>query len=385
MKFDIVFEGGGAKGLAHVGAMEAFDTEKYQIGRLVGTSAGAMTAGLLAAGFTTEELREAAQEKLPDGRPVFAAFMEVPESFSRKTVENSFLNSMLKAIDWWFIPKWIQKSIDDRIMAELMKSTHFKEAFSFVERGGLYSGDAMYQFLHDKLDSKSGLGKATFAEFNEQTNADLTVIASDTEGNRELTLNHRTSPKCPVAWAIRMSMNLPFVWQEVLWKAEWGPYRGDDISGHTIVDGGMISNFPLNLLVSDDRAVEEVMGTLSGNEVFGLILNSDNEVPQAPPRSLKTDGHKDNLLDRSKVIRRVERLIDTITTARDKFIITAHEDLVCNLPVKGYGTTEFNMSPERIQALINGGRDAATDYFDKRFPNEPEVAPAATLKTQGNL
>ena len=50
--FDLVFEGGGAKGIAFVGALEILQQNNHSWRRLVGTSAGAITATLCAAGYT---------------------------------------------------------------------------------------------------------------------------------------------------------------------------------------------------------------------------------------------------------------------------------------------------------------------------------------------
>ena len=48
---DLVFEGGGAKGMVFVGALEElFRDGTRRAGRLLGTSAGAITAVTLAAG-----------------------------------------------------------------------------------------------------------------------------------------------------------------------------------------------------------------------------------------------------------------------------------------------------------------------------------------------
>jgi NTE family protein len=76
--FDMVFEGGGAKGIAFVGALEAFIAAGRTPGRLIGTSAGAITATLLAAKFTPAELRAAVTERLSDGKPRFSTFMDKP-------------------------------------------------------------------------------------------------------------------------------------------------------------------------------------------------------------------------------------------------------------------------------------------------------------------
>ena len=52
MQYDLVLEGGGAKGMAFVGAMREFEAAGHTIGRIIGSSAGAITAVSLAAGYT---------------------------------------------------------------------------------------------------------------------------------------------------------------------------------------------------------------------------------------------------------------------------------------------------------------------------------------------
>ena len=75
--FDLVFEGGGAKGSVFVGALEVFFAAGHKTGRLVGTSAGAITAALLAAGYTPAEMLAAVTEQR-NGKPRFAEFMDQP-------------------------------------------------------------------------------------------------------------------------------------------------------------------------------------------------------------------------------------------------------------------------------------------------------------------
>ena len=77
-------------------------------------------------------------------------------------------------------------------------------------------------------------------------------MAADTTDSRMLVLNHRTAPDLPVVYAARMSMSVPLLWQEVIWQPEWGKYNGRDLTGHTIVDGGLLSNFPIELYLSGD-------------------------------------------------------------------------------------------------------------------------------------
>lgn len=57
MKIDGVFEGGGVRGIAHVGAICALAEKGYEWERVAGTSAGAIIAALLAAGYSCSELK----------------------------------------------------------------------------------------------------------------------------------------------------------------------------------------------------------------------------------------------------------------------------------------------------------------------------------------
>ncbi len=71
-------------------------------------------------------------------------------------------------------------------------------------------------------------------------------------------------------------MDCPFAWPEVIWRAEWGTYRGRDLSGHRVVDGGLLSNFPIKLLVSSDDYIDEIMGAGSASEnVIGFLVDED--------------------------------------------------------------------------------------------------------------
>lgn len=56
MKYDLIFEGGGAKGMVLVGAYEEFVRRGHTAGQLLGTLAGAITATLVAAGYTPAEI-----------------------------------------------------------------------------------------------------------------------------------------------------------------------------------------------------------------------------------------------------------------------------------------------------------------------------------------
>ncbi len=373
-EFDLVFEGGGAKGSVFVGAIEEFKRRGHTARRFVGTSAGAITATLMAAGYDAAAMRAATTEKLPNGKPRFSSFMDIASTFSMEDIKDSLTYTIFREVDIPFLPGPIEEKIDKWLFGHLMKIDAYREIFSFVERGGLYAGDAFLAWLREKLDARvSGLGNQNFRNFSELDNSDLTVVASDTTSHDMLILNSRTAPECPVVWAVRMSMSIPFLWQEVRWQKEWGAYRGMDITGHTIVDGGVLSNFPIYYLTSRDDEVKAVMGPTDPDAApnLGLLIDETIDVPDAPPKE-ENKGSLDpaegllNNVTRLKTVQRITKILDTLTDAHDRAAIAAHATEVCRLPAKGFGTTEFDMTDVRLEALINAGKEAMKRHLDGR-------------------
>jgi NTE family protein len=177
-----------------------------------------------------------------------------------------------------------------------------------------------------------------------------------------LVLNHRTSPDLPLAWAVRMSMSVPLLWQSVVWQAAWGTYRGRDMAGHEIVDGGLLSNFPIELFVSRDESVTNVMGPKKSERVIGMLIDETIQVPgvkvetKVAARLGPADLH---------TVQRLSNLMNTTLSARDKWVIDSFQKLVVRLPAKGYGTTEFNMPEEKQILLVDAGKAAMQAYFDQ--------------------
>ncbi|MEI3186591.1 MAG: patatin-like phospholipase family protein [Lachnospiraceae bacterium] len=52
-----VFEGGGVRGIAHVGAACEMEQEGYRFESVAGSSAGAVVAALIASGYECRELK----------------------------------------------------------------------------------------------------------------------------------------------------------------------------------------------------------------------------------------------------------------------------------------------------------------------------------------
>ena len=63
MLIDGVFAGGGLKGFALVGAYQELEEKGYRFKRVAGTSAGAIIASFIAAGYSGKEIEQMMQEE----------------------------------------------------------------------------------------------------------------------------------------------------------------------------------------------------------------------------------------------------------------------------------------------------------------------------------
>ncbi len=80
-------------------------------------------------------------------------------------------------------------------------------------------------------------------------------------------------------------MSIPLVWNEVIWDAKWGAYQGRNITNHAIVDGGLLSNFPIELFISDAPQVTRLMGPKQDNPILGFLIDESQLVQRAPVRA----------------------------------------------------------------------------------------------------
>jgi NTE family protein len=352
--FDLVFEGGGAKGSVFVGALEAFYAGAHRHRRLVGTSAGAITATLLAAQFTTDEMLEAINEQV-DGVPRFSMFMDTPSVAELEPQVKLFLQA---DGHYGFRDLAFEKALN----VVLRHSSEFRKLFAFSQFGGLYSGLAFVSWLGEKLKQKQLDGGLTLKQLFDTTGRHLTLVATDVTESQLLVLNHLTAPGVPVVWAARMSMSIPFVWGEVTWKEEWGLYDDQVKTGNTVVDGGLLSNFPIDLVACNDDRTKRLMGPVPDDDdhvgVLGLLIDEDLDVEDV---TIADEEHH-----KSSSLRRVQRLMDTMRKGHDNALIGQYANSICRLPAKGYGTTEFGMPEKKLKCLVDAGRKAMDAFLKGR-------------------
>lgn len=217
MLIDGVFSGGGIKGFAYVGALQVLEEHDYQFKRVAGTSAGAILACFIAAGYTASEIEE-----------------------------------ILDELD--------MKSLLDPPMPA--RTLPFLKWLNLYFRLGLYKGKALEKWFYKKLAAK---GVVTF---NDLPNGCLKLVASDLTNGRMIVIPDDLATygvnwrKFSVAKALRMSCGIPFFFE---------PIKLNDEKGESIfVDGGVLSNFPLWIFDNGNKE----------RPLIGLKLsNPSEEVP----------------------------------------------------------------------------------------------------------
>jgi NTE family protein len=151
MKYDIVFEGGGAKGFGFIGALKAFEEHGHETGRLIGTSAAAIVATLLAAGYSPDRMRQLIVEKaIIDGKEKLrlAAFLDAPDA---KQFRDEDLNDSELARFFRHYPELGPAGgISQHLLLKIPLYAHL---FSLLEFGGWYVGESFVSCLREKLDT----------------------------------------------------------------------------------------------------------------------------------------------------------------------------------------------------------------------------------------
>ncbi|WP_066047117.1 patatin-like phospholipase family protein [Robertmurraya korlensis] len=291
MYIDGVFSGGGIKGIALVGAYEAIEKKGFRFKRVAGTSAGSIIASLIAAGYTSKEVYELIDEldlkTFLDTRPSYLPFR----------------------VTKWILLYW---------------------------RLGIYKGQRLEEWLAEKLALK---GVRTFADLQPQA---LRVVASDLSNGRLIILPddlpyYGINPNSfSVAKAIRMSCSLPYFFEPVKIK--------HDHTTSTIVDGGVLSNFPMWLF--DSENVKKI------RPVLGIKLS--HSMQDRPIKQI------------TNAIKLYEALFETMKDAHDsRYISRKHERNIIFIPTEGVLTTEFELTEEKKQILFDLGKERASQFFAK--------------------
>lgn len=289
MKVDLVFEGGGIKGLAFVGSVCCLEDHGYEFERCAGTSSGSIIAALLSAGYTGNELK------------------------------NIILNT------------------DFGQFIENNKYNTLESSFRLISQNGIYKNSYVYEWLTELLSKKN---KLKFKDMYLNEKSKLKIIASDITKKDIIILpndlvNYDIDPmEFDIAKAVQMSTSIPFYFQPVKLEHKNG--------FNFIVDGGLLSNFPIWIF-----DVERIPRW----PTFGFNLINDEQ-------SYTSQGDKDI----------ISFTIDTITTVlnRNENIYVREKDSVrtINIPTLGVKTTDFYISKELILKLFDEAYKSTENFLN---------------------
>ncbi len=362
MLFDLVFEGGGVRGVAFIGALEAFFDEGHAFGRVMGASVGGLTAALLAAGHDMQSLRGQIFN-FDTGRLTAADVITPREPFTQQEMDASASRRLLRDIDFPFIPNALEESADALLARRLMNDEHLRPFFSMLEQASIYSDAQWLDWLAGSLNAHAGgedWASMGLAEFYRRTGRSLTIIASDITAATMLVLNYSTAPELPLKWAVRMTTSVPFLFPPVDWRSEWGMYRGRRVEGHVIVDGAVLSQFPIELFLSSSPEIEAIMGQRdAGDNVLGFLLDETQAVPgvsTAETPLAQRLGKIPGLAFGSMLLRTLLASSSTLQTSP----VATH---VIRLPVMGIDPYGFAVEREKLIPVINQAYNATRDFL----------------------
>jgi len=311
---DAVFEGGGVKGIGLVGGVCGIESAGYTFRNVAGTSAGSIVASLLGVGYTGAEI---------------------------KTEMMKLDFKKLQGEDW------------------LTDMGVFGKMAKLIWKNGIYNADYLETWLEGLYKRK---GKTRFGDIRNpaaskrQPAYKFQAVASDLSSTRMLILPRDLTSfgidpdGFAIARAVRMSISIPVFYE---------PYILTDGDGrkHVVVDGGLLSNYPMWLM--DSRAPNPDCPT------FGFKFCS------ASSGEPETDG---DYIAVNQLPGLLKALVRTGLDAHDNYYISVSKgDFSRTVPIsteimrngkpENINTVNFNIKPEEQEALFNNGLRAAKTFI----------------------
>jgi NTE family protein len=305
---DLVLEGGGVKGIALVGAFSVLEERGYRIRRVAGTSAGSIVGALIAAGMSSAEMRE-----------------------EMRTLDYS---------------RFQDESMLDKVPL-------VGKPLSLLTQLGVYQGDYAHAWVQRLLQRK---GVRTFDDLPYEDPDDasdavaqryrLVVMTSDVSQGclRRLPWDY-VRYGCPpgeqaVADAVRASMSIPFFFKPVVLRdRETGAQS-------TLVDGGMLSNFPVDVF--------DARGRRPRWPTFGIKLSARSTASKAAVRDV--DGP----------VSLATAMVKTMSSFYDRLHIDepSVQDRTIFIDTGDVRSIDFDITRDQSDWLYRQGRDAAVAFLD---------------------
>ncbi|WP_188458286.1 patatin-like phospholipase family protein [Psychroflexus planctonicus] len=203
IKVGVVLSGGGAKGLAHIGALQIIEEAGIEIDYIAGTSMGAIIGGLYAAGYSPKQL----------------------DSIFYATKFNSLISDE--------IPREAKTFFEREEDEKYALSLNFDD-YKIRIPSGLSKGQNVYNFL---AQLTAHVETDTFKELN----TPFFCMATNLETGAEIIIDKGSLPL-----AISASGAIPSVFRPIL------------VNGKLLTDGGVSNNFPVEELIN--RGANHIIG-----------------------------------------------------------------------------------------------------------------------------
>lgn len=217
-KVALVFSGGGAKGLAHVGVLKALEENDIPVDYIVGTSMGGVIAGCYAAGMSPDQIEQ----------------VVLSEDFLR------WINGLPeRGYNYYY-----HQNEED---AHFLKLNLALDSTFNIQLNTTLASDVSLNFaLAEKMAQASAISKHNF----DSLFIPLRVVASDV-----FTQNQIIISKGLLNDALRATQTVPFFYT---------PIRVD---GKYLFDGGIYNNFPVDIAQKEFKA-DVVIGSNVSTKIY---------------------------------------------------------------------------------------------------------------------
>jgi NTE family protein len=312
---DLVLEGGGSLGIAHVGALSAFEEYGFEFKRVAGASVGAIVAAFLVAGLKSAQLLELMHELI-----------------ERRTFKDS---------------------------GPLGRIPLLGPAGSLLFKSGLYRNDRLANWISDQL-AKRGITTFESLRFHDaeapgERRYRLIPVSVDLSKGKLLRLpmdyaSYGLDPdKQRVAHALRASMSIPFYFRPFHFE-----YQKDGKAKKSVLaDGVVLNNFPIDTF---DRADQGP----SPRPIFGVKL-----LPELPPSSYMNAVPFARFIGPARLL---EQMLATMIVGQDRPYLDQQwvAERTVRIDTKGISPLDFRLEPATQKLLYDEGRRAALDFLAHR-------------------
>jgi NTE family protein len=321
---DLVLEGGGVKGIAHVGAVSALAEAGYTFHRVAGASAGAIGATFVAAGLPIERMELLMR---PGADPNSIDYRRVPDT------------------QHIHIPGVVG------------------DAVSILFDKGIYDGDYLRDFINETLERETNGNITKFGDLRiedadrrdlapDQQYRLVVMVADVSRGSLvRLPWDYRLygydPDEMPIADAVRASTSIPFFFKPVRF-----PWQAPSANVSYWVDGGSLSDFPIEVF---DRADDK----RSRWPTFGVKL------------SARPDG--DALMNVvGGTLSFAKAILETVVNGNDQVHLAdpCVADRTVFVDTSMVQATDFTLTVDQQSQLFEAGRSAARAFLARWAENE---------------